>query len=242
MDEWAPETYGDRIAGVYDDHYPGWKEAQIDLLEELSRGGPVLELGIGTGRVALPLAARQVELHGLDASHSMVDRLRAKPGGDRIPVTIGDMADLSGLGPFRMVYVVANTFFALMTQEDQVRCFESVAAVLEPGGRFVMEAFVPDLSRFDRSQRVNVVDLDNDEVHIDVAVHDPATQTVSASRVVFGPSGREMYPVRLRFAYPPELDLMARIAGMALTHRWGGWNKERYTGIDRHVSVYTKPG
>ncbi len=239
--DWAPESYGDRIAGVYDDHYPQVSDEQVDLLAELAHGGPVLELGIGTGRVALPLAARGVDVHGLDASQAMVDRLRAKPGGEQIPVAIRDMADLSGLGPFRMVFVAFNTFFALMTQDDQVRCFESVASALEPGGRFVMEAFVPDLSRFDRNQRVNVVDIDNDVVHIDVAVHDPATQTVSASRIVFGPSGREMYPVQLRFAYPPELDLMARIAGLRPAHRWAGWNREPYTGVERHVSVFEKP-
>ena len=138
------------------------REAAVAFLAELAASGPVLELAIGTGRIALPLAERGIDVHGIDASEKMVARLRSKPGGDGIPVTIGDFADVAVEGQFTLVYVVFNTLFALLTQEAQVRCFENVAAHLADGGAFVVEAFVPDLTRFDRAQRVeaNRVGLD----------------------------------------------------------------------------------
>ncbi len=240
MDDYGPDTYGEKIADHYDERYPEVHSSLIDRLVEIGGAGPALELGIGTGRVALLLATRGVEVHGLDASPSMVERMRVKPGGGDIPVTIRNMEDLSGLGPFRMVYVVFNTFFSLLDQESQVRCFKSVASVLEPGGLFVMEAFVPDVARFDRNQRVSVVGIDTHEVAVDVAVYHPRDQTVVASNMVFGPTGRRQFPVKLRFAYPSELDLMARLAGLSLVERWGGWEKEPYTGEGIHVSTWRR--
>ena len=238
MDTYGPDTYGEMIAADYDERFPGLRPSMIDRLAEIGGAGPVLELGIGTGRVAIPLAARGVEVHGVDASSSMVERMKAKPGGGDIPVTIRDMEDLAGLGPFRMVYVVANTFFAMLDQETQVRGVESVASVLDPDGSFVMEAFVPDVGRFDRNQRVEVVSIDTDEVAIDVAMYDPRDQTVIASNMVFGPAKQRQFPVKLRFSYPSELDLMARLAGMSLVERWGGWDREPYTGAGIHVSIW----
>ncbi len=156
MDGYGPSTYGDRIADRYDEWFgcrrtrrtpwPSWPRRPVR--------GPVLELAIGTGRLGLPLAERGLEVHGIDASEAMVAKLRAKPGGDRIPVTLGDFAEVGVEGSYRLIFVAFNTFFALPTQEDQVRCFANVARHLEPGGAFVIEAFVPDLSRFDRGQRV----------------------------------------------------------------------------------------
>ncbi|MDH3518090.1 MAG: methyltransferase domain-containing protein [Acidimicrobiia bacterium] len=242
MDEYGPDTYGEFIAAHYDERYPGVQPSMIDRLAEIGGAGPVLELGIGTGRVAIPLADRGVEVHGLDASPPMVEKMKAKPGGGDIPVAIRNMEDLGGLGPFRMVYVVANTFFAMLDQDTQVRAFGSVASVLEPDGSFVMEAFVPDVSRFDRNQRVEVVSIDTDEVAIDVAMYDPRDQTVMASNMVFGPDKQRQFPVKLRFSYPSELDLMARLAGMSLVERWGGWDREPYTGVGIHVSTWRPIG
>lgn len=240
MDDYGPDTYGEKIADHYDERYPEVHSSVIDRLVEIGGAGPALELGIGTGRVALPLAERGVEVHGIDASSSMVEKMRAKPGGGDIPVSIRNMEDLSGLGPFRMVYVVFNTFFSLLDQESQVRCFRSVASVLEPGGLFVMEAFVPDVARFDRNQRVAAVDVGTGFVGFDVARYDPATQTVAAQHVRIDGEGHRLFPVKLRFAYPTELDLMARLAGLSMADRWGGWEKEPYTGEGIHVSTWRR--
>ena len=158
MEGYEPPTYGDRIADVYDEWYAELDPASaVELLAELAGDGRVLELAIGSGRIALPLAARGVEVHGIDASERMVERLRAKPGGEAIPVTMGDFADVPVEGTFRVVFVAFNTFFALPDQEAQIRCFERVAAHLDGEGVFVLEAFVPDLARYDRGQRVSSI-------------------------------------------------------------------------------------
>jgi SAM-dependent methyltransferase len=240
MDEYGPETYGDKIADVYDELYTGLDtDATVETLAELAGGGPVLELAIGTGRLALPLAERGLELHGIDASEAMVAKLREKPGGDRIPVTIGDFADVSVEGRYPLIFIGFNTFFALLTQDDQLRCFANVAQRLADGGRFVLEAFFPDLARYDRDQRVNVIRLDTGEVMLDAARHDPIAQRIQASHVVITEEATKLYPVNLRYAFPSELDLMARLAGLELKERWGGWRKEEFTpGSQRHVSVY----
>jgi SAM-dependent methyltransferase len=155
-----PAFYGDRWADVCDEHHgdrdPG---AAVEFLASLAGGGPVLELAIGTGRVALLLAARGITVEGVDASAAMVQRLRAKPGGESVKVTIGDMAGVPVSGPFAVVYLVFNTLFGLLIQERQAECFRNVARVLGPGGAFVIECFVPDLARFDRGQRVQTVDV-----------------------------------------------------------------------------------
>jgi len=186
MAEYEASTYGDRWADVYDD----WVSRQThisdgdeiaDRLAELAGPGPALELAIGTGRVALPLAARGVEVHGIDASEAMVSKLREKPGGHAIPVTIGDLADVGVDETYPLVYVVFNTFVALLTHEDQLRCFRNVAARLTDDGVFVIEAFVPDLTRFRNDQHVSALRIDVDEVVIDASRHDPLTQRVSAS-------------------------------------------------------------
>jgi SAM-dependent methyltransferase len=241
---WDASTYGERIADVYDQMtFPELPPAPLTvaLLADLVGPGPVLELGVGTGRIALPLAERGVQVQGIDASPAMVERMRAKPGGDAIPVTIGDFADVEVEGTFSLVFIVFNTFFALLTQDDQVRCFANVAAHLGPGGVFVIEGFVPDLTRFDRDQRVGVLELTMDEVHLDASRHDPATQRVSSRHVLLSEQGTRIVPVELRYAWPSELDLMARLARLRLRQRWGGWQKEPFgSSSPRHVSVYEK--
>ena len=159
MEGYDAATYGQRIADVYDERTNAARPGQVELLHELAGEGPVLELGIGTGRLALPLAARGVEVHGIDSSDAMVAKLREKPGGDRIPVTMGDFCDFDLAKRFSLVFVAFNTLFALPDQEAQLNCFAAVSRHLLPAGRFLVEAFVPDLGRFDRGQRMSVMDV-----------------------------------------------------------------------------------
>jgi len=245
MDVYTASTYGDRIAGVYDGFHPGLADADrtVEFLAGLAGAGPALELAIGTGRIALPLSARGVQVHGIDASEAMVSQLRAKPGGDAIPVTVGDFADVGVDGAYPLVFVVFNTLFALLSGKEQARCFRNVAGHLTPGGCFVIEAFVPDLSRFDRGQRVHATAVATDEVRLDVSLHDAENQRVDSTHVVITKAGIELYPVRIRYAWPAELDLMAQLAGLRLRERWAGWGREPF-GEDStgHVSVYETSG
>ena len=236
-----PAEYGERIGGSYDEWY-GTRDDQgpiVDFLAARAGGRPVLELGIGTGRIALPLAARGVPVDGIDASPRMVAQLRGKPGGADLPVSIGDFAEVSAPGgPYGLIYVVFNTFLMLPTQDDQVRCFARVAANLVPGGVFVMEAFVPDLTRFDDGQQVRVDRLEP-ITRFTASMHDQVRQQIHARHFVLGPGGIETYPIEMRYAWPAELDLMARLAGMRLAGRWAGWEGEPFTSAsDGHVSAW----
>lgn len=241
-EEYTVATYGDRIAGVYDAWVgvPADTADTVEFLAGLAGRGPALELGIGTGRVALPLVARGVEVHGIDASVAMVSKLRRKPGGEAIPVTVGDFADPGPPGgPYALVFVVFNTFFGLLSQDDQVRCFAGVAACLAPGGSFVIEAFVPDLTRFDRGQRVSALRVEGGLVQLEVTLNERAAQRNWTQHVMIDGEGTRFYPVQIRYAWPAELDLMARLAGMRLRERWGGWRREPFgPQSQNHVSVY----
>ena len=243
-DGYGPETYGERWATIYDEwvtHVRSDADATADFLAPLAGAGPALELAIGTGRVALPLKARGVEVHGVDASEAMVAKLREKPGGADIPVTMGDFGDVPVEGRYPLVYVPFNTFFGLLSQDDQVRCFRSVFAHLTDDGVFVMEAFVPDMARFDRGQRVETTRVELDESHLTLSMHDPVAQTVVNNIVVIRDGAIEQLPVKLRYAYPPELDLMAQLAGMRLRERFGGWKREPFTAASGiHISVYER--
>ena len=242
MTRYGPETYGERIADCYDELYPDPPTAAIDVLADLAGAGPALELGIGSGRFALPLARRGVDVRGVDASRAMVDLLRSKPGGETIPVEISDFARFELDASFSLVYVVFNTFFGLLTQEDQVRCFECVAKHLAPGGRFLIEAFVPDQGRFDRGQRVSVSRVDDDEIQLEATMHDPVRQISDSRHVVISEQGVRLYPVRIRYAWPAELDLMARLAGLRFHQRWGGWEGQPFDRrAETHVSVWERP-
>jgi SAM-dependent methyltransferase len=243
MEGYEPATYGDRIADVYDSLYGDAldTESAVETLAELARGGPVLELAIGTGRLALPLAERGLEVHGVDASERMVEKLRAKPGGEAIRVTIGDFADVPVEGSYRLVFVAFNTLFALLTQEDQLRCFANVAHHLTDDGAFVVEAFFPDLARFDRGQRTQATWVDENRVMLDASRHSAVEQRVDSQHVVITEEGTKLYPVSIRYAFPSELDLMARLAGLHLRERWGSWKREPFTAESgRHVSVYAR--
>jgi SAM-dependent methyltransferase len=237
-------AYGDRIADAYDalPTHPVDADAAVTCLARLAATGPALELGIGTGRLALPLLRRGVAVSGIDASKAMVAKLRAKPGGDQVPVTIGDFADVpvDGDGRFSLIFVAYSTFFALPDAGTQRRCFERVAGRLKAGGRFVIEAFVPDPGRFVRDQHIEVRHVGTDSAVLSVSRHDGAAQRVDSLLVRLADNDVRTWPVRLRYSYPGELDLMAELAGLRLEHRWGGWEGEPFTGDSvKHISVYT---
>jgi SAM-dependent methyltransferase len=243
MERYEPATYGDRIATIYDVLYPPGADAEdaAELLATLAGSGRTLELGIGTGRVALPLSARGVDVHGIDVSEAMAAQLRAKPGGEGIPVTIADFTDVPAEGHFELVFVAFNTFFVLMTQDAQVRCFRAVADHLAPGGAFVIEAFVPDPARYDRGQRTATSLLGGDWIVLESTVHDPVAQRVRSVHVFISAQETRLYPLELRYAWPSELDLMAQLAGLRLEHRWGGWRREEFTeSSPSHISVYRR--
>jgi SAM-dependent methyltransferase len=242
MEDKVEEVYNRRCADVYDQWFGYFDEAAVDVLEELAGGGRALELGIGTGLVALPLAARGVEVHGIDASPEMVAALRAKPGGADLPLTMGDFADVEVEGEFSLVYVVYNTLFALQTQGEQVRCFRGVAARLAPGGAFVVEAFVPDLAQLSAGRGVRLLHMTDDRVGIRVYEHDPVVQKLRSRHVVFKDGGTRVFPVEVRYAWPSELDLMAQLAGLRLRARWGDWRRGAFGAqSEKHVSVYERP-
>jgi SAM-dependent methyltransferase len=213
----------------------------VTFLAELAGGGRALEFAIGTGRVALPLAQRGVDVQGIDLSEAMVARLRAKPGGDGIPVTIGDVATTRLEGSFSLVYLVYNTIANLTSQAMQVACFRNAAAHLEPGGRFVIEVSVPDLRRLPPGEVFRVFDAGIDG-HWGIDEYDVATQGLVSHHLWIEDGRVERFSAPFRYVWPAELDLMAQIAGMTLRERWDGWTKEPFTNESRsHVSVWETP-
>jgi SAM-dependent methyltransferase len=236
----ARESFGEDVAARYDTDVRGDEAETVACLERLARGGPVLELAIGTGRIGLPLAQCGIRVDGIEQSAAMVARLREKPGGDTIDVTMGDMADVDVRSSYRLVYVVYNTLHNLLTQDDQVRCVENVARHLTEDGVFLVEALVPTaLYRLRGGQYVDAEAIDVDTVTLDVGRFDPVTQLLDESHVTLSGEGVRITPIVTRQIWPSELDLMARIAGLRLHHRWSGWNSEPFDERSlRHVSVY----
>lgn len=238
-----PDTFGKLNAEDYDAvHDPGTTDAAVSLISDIGGPGRILELAIGTGRVALPLAAKGHRIEGIEGAPEMVAKLRDKPGGADIPVTIGDMADVDVEGPFDHVFLIFNTLFNLTTQDAQIRCFQNVATRLAPGGSFLIETFVPNLAGFTNHQRVATKQLDMSSVWLEAIQHDPVAQRFVYQRVRITEEGTKLVPLVLRYAYPPELDLMAKLAGMTLENRWGDWERSAFTADSTmHVSVYRKP-
>jgi SAM-dependent methyltransferase len=235
---YTPSTYGDSWAEIYDETAPS-HPGEVELLAELAADGPVLELGVGTGRVAVPLAERGLEVHGLDPSQAMLARLRDK--SDRVELHEGVMDEFELGLEFSLVYVVASTIFAPLTQEEQVATFRSVARHLQPGGRFLVQAYVPDLTRFDRGQRTSAVDVGPAGVALEATRLDRAQQLLTGQRIVVSEEGTRLYPLMIRFAYPSELDLMAQLAGLRLRDRWADFERTPYgPASETHVSVYEK--
>jgi SAM-dependent methyltransferase len=216
-------------------------QAIVAFLADLAGGGPALELAIGAGRIALPLAATGIRVDGIDNSPAMVDKLRTRPGGDEISITIDDFANVGVDGTCRLIYLVANTLGNLLTQENQVRCFENVAAHLTDDGVFVVEAGMP--GRFHQmkdDQYVHAQGIDVGYVALDVTRHDPVNQTLKENHVILTKDRVTLFPIVTRYVWPSEMDLMARLAGLKLKERWGGWKREPLTSDPRSncISVY----
>jgi SAM-dependent methyltransferase len=238
--------FDEKVAASYDDFSrdmfaPEVIASAVDFLAELAGDGAVLEFAIGTGRIALPLAERGVDVHGIDLSPAMVDRLRTKPGGDAIDVTVGDFATTRVDGPFQLVYLVYNTITNLTTQDEQVECFVNAAAHLERGGRFVIEVGVPDLRRLTPGQTA-VVFSHNFPTYVGVDEYTDMGAQISYSHHWWAVGDKlEIFSAPYRYVWPSELDLMARIAGMTLRERWSGWKREPFTNDSTsHVSVWEK--
>ncbi|MGI5391175.1 class I SAM-dependent DNA methyltransferase [Streptomyces sp. CA-251251] len=237
--------FGESVAARYDESSadmfaPDAVEPAVTLLARLAGGGRALEFGVGTGRIALPLAARGVPVHGIDMSRAMTARLSAKPGGDAVGVTIGDFATARAPGSYTLAYLVFNTINNLTTQDAQVDCFRNAAAHLEPGGRFVVEVGVPELRLLPPGQTAVPFGVGPAEWAFDT--YDTATQAMSSHYVTVVDGRAEHAAIPFRYVWPAELDLMARIAGMRLRDRWEGWSGEPFTHESRrHVSVWEKP-
>jgi SAM-dependent methyltransferase len=233
---------GDRYAEVYDAWYADRPEtaAAVAFLRGLCPAGTALELGVGTGRLAVPLATDGPAVTGVDTSPQMLRRLASKAGDAPVTGVLGDMATLALPGPFDLVYVAFSSLFLLTSQEAQVCCFARVASLLGPDGLFVVEAFVPDATRYQRNQNISVEDLSAPSVRFELAQHDPANQTITAVRVVLDASGTQLFPYRVRYATPAELDLMAQLAGLELRERFGGFDRRPFSGDSAvHVSIYS---
>lgn len=233
-------SFGAEVAAADPHRLRGDEAATVAFLRDLAGEGPALELAVGTGRIARPLAAQGIHVDGIDLSSAMIDVLRTQPGGDQIAVTMGDFADVPVAGTYPLIYVVYNTLFNLLTQDDQVRCFQNVATHLTDDGVFVIEAFQPGyLYRLRDDQYVDAEAVEVDEVRLDVARHDPVMQLLVESHVSLSREGVRLYPIVCRYVWPSELDLMARLAGLRLKERWAGWNREPISAASRNlVSVY----
>ena len=241
MKDYKPAmSFDEDVAARDRDVVRGDEEPAVAFLAVHAGEGPALELGIGSGRIAMPLAARGIRVDGVDISPAMVAQLRARPGGEEMAVTIGDFADVPVDGAYRLIYVVFNTFFNVLTQDGQVRCFRNVAAHLTEDGSFVIEAYPPDfLFRLRDHQYVNAEAIEVGHVTLDVLRHDPTKQMIEESHVRLSRDGVRLNPVVQRYAWPSELDLMARIAGLRLKERWGGWDRRPFTARSSNiVSVY----
>jgi SAM-dependent methyltransferase len=250
MRDYTSATYGDVFADLYDEWHPddAAVSVAVERLNKEAGKGPALELGIGTGRLALPLAATGRPVHGIESSPAMIKRLEAKvaeaagtAGRGRLPVSasLGDMADVDAPGPFGLAYVTFNTFWMLLEQEQQVRCCQNVARSLAPDGAFVVEGSVPDVATLAKRRSAEPARITADSVAVDLTVRDPVAQRIDRQQLVADGSGFRLLPLSFRYVWPSELDLMARIAGLRLRARYSDWEATPFTGASRaHVSVY----
>ena len=210
------------------------------MLGQLAQGGRALELAIGTGRIAIPLAAKGTTVAGIDFSPSMIAKLRAKPGGNKLTITLGNFADVAVSDTYDLIYIVFNTLFNLLTQDEQVRCFENVAAHLTEKGVFVIEGGVPtEFCRLRKNQYIDLEDIEVDKVHLDMADIIPLRNVLEENHITISNKGTQLSPIVTRYAWPSELDLMARMAGLNLKKRWANWNRDPITASSNNcISVY----
>lgn len=243
MERFDPATsFGYEVSKRYDaDDTRGDEEPTVAFLAGIAGQRAALEFAVGTGRIAVPLAQAGVRVDGIELSRHMIDRMREKPDGSKVEVTIGDMSRVTTGRTYGLVYLIYNTIGNLLTQDDQVRCFENAARHLSDDGVFVLECQVPTAPARPGHQFVDAEHVGVDHVVLDVCRYDPVTQILDENHVRIGADGLVFSPIRLRLAHPPEFDLMARIAGLRLQERWGGWNGEPFTATSwRHVSVYER--
>jgi trans-aconitate methyltransferase len=236
--------FDERVAARFDERYvhlakPEVVDPMVELIAGLAGNGAALEFGVGTGRIALPLAARGIRVHGIDLSNAMVARLRAKPGAEAVEVSIGDFVTTTVEGRFSVVYLVANTIMNLTTQDEQVTSFRNAAAHLEPGGCFLIEVVVPGLQRLPQGETFQLFDAS--PTHVGFDEYDVVRQGVVSHHYWISDGEVEVHAPPFRYVWPSELDLMARLAGMSLRERWGGWKGEAFTSDStKHVSVWEK--
>jgi len=243
MADFDPLLYGARWADTYDEWHTGLMddEGAVAALAELAGGEPVLELGVGTGRLAVPLAGRGLAVSGVDISEEMLAKLREKPGAERVTTIVGDMTTVRVDGEFGLAFVAFNSIFVLHTQREQVDLFRNAAAHLRPGGRFVLETVVVGVKEVPNRQ-LRVVRVDPDQVTLSGGFYDPVTAVYDGTWAVVGANGTRFYPLSGRHVTHHEMDLMAELAGLELEHRWGDWQRGPFTGDSAlHVSVYRKP-
>jgi SAM-dependent methyltransferase len=233
-------SFGDKVSRRYDaEETRGDEEDTVRFLAELAAERDALEFAVGTGRIALPLSETGVRVDCIELSADMVARMQEKPGGDRLEVIVGDMSEVETGRTYGLVYLVYNTIGNLLTQDQQVRCFQNAARHLAGDGAFVLECRVPVAPTWPSQQRISAEQVEIDYIVLDISRYDPVTQILDDNHVRIDAQGVAFGPIRLRLAEPPEFDLMARIAGLRLRERWGGWNGEPYTAASwRHVSVY----
>lgn len=241
MFDFTPDQFGQLNAEDYDIQFdPGNADQIVEFVKSYGHQGRILEFAIGTGRVAIPLVEAGFDLVGIEGSAEMVDKMRAKPGGD-VPSHIGDFAYTEVGDKFDMVLLVYNTLFNLTSQAHQVDCFKNAAKHLKSGGRFILETFVPDLSGFKDHQRVSTQRVGEDHVWLEAALHDPLAQRFHFQRIRITDTGMKLVPLPMRYAYPPEMDLMAELAGLQLEHRFADWQRNPFTANSKsHISVYRK--
>lgn len=241
-DGWFPESVAARYDSATGDEFdPAEIERTVGVLADLAGGGAVLELAVGTGRIAAPLAQRGLDVQGIELSRAMADRISAKPGGDRVGVTIGDMTTTQVPGTYSLVVLVFNTINNLTSQDAQVACFQNAAAHLEAGGRFVIEVGVPALRRLPPGQDVVpfTVEVGDDTAQVGVDRYDVVTQAFTSNHVGVRDGVGRARAIPFRYVWPAELDLMARIAGMRPEHRWADWSRAPFTAdSESHVSVW----
>ena len=241
----AVNHFDDRIAAAYDDDEkifdPSLIKPVVDFLADKAGAGKALEFGIGTGRIALPLAGRGVGVHGIDLSQAMIDRLAAKPGAADIEVTLGDFSVTRLEEPFSLVYLVFNTIMNLTTQAEQIACFRNAAAHLIPGGAFVIEVMIPQLQKLPFGEKLIAFDISNR--HWGVDEYNVSAQGLVSHHLKLVNGCLERFSIPFRYVWPSELDLMAELAGLALRERWGSWTREPFTNFsEQHVSVWVKRG
>ena len=236
-------TFGELNAQDYDELCnPDTTQLSVKTIARIAgKGAKILELAIGSGRMALPLAQMGFDISGIEGSPEMLDLMRKKPGGPDIPVVIGDYADVAITGQFDHVFLVYNTLFNLPSQDAQIRCFKNVAERLNKGGTFLIETFVPDFSDFENAQRMRTMKVDMTSAWIEAATHDPVNQMFEFQRIRITPEGIKLVPLPMRYAWPSEIDLMAKLAGLQLKSRWGDWHGSPFTADSKtHVSLFEK--